>query len=64
MSVIRAPGTLTVEVRDDGVGGASIGEGSATGLCGLRDRVEALDGSLGVESPVGEGTTLVAVLPV
>jgi signal transduction histidine kinase len=64
MSVVGAPGTLTVEVRDDGVGGASIGEGSATGLCGLRDRVEALDGTLGVESPVGEGTTLIAVLPV
>ena len=64
MSVVRAPGTLTVEVRDDGVGGASIGEGSATGLCGLRDRVEALDGTLGVESPVGKGTTLIAVLPV
>jgi signal transduction histidine kinase len=64
MSVVHVPGTLTVKVRDDGVGGASIGEGSATGLCGLRDRVETLAGTLVVESPAGGGTTLVAVFPV
>jgi signal transduction histidine kinase len=40
-----------------------MGEGATTGLCGLRDRVEALDGSLTVESPTGEGTRLVAVFP-
>lgn len=64
MSVVHDPGALTVEARDDGIGGASIGEGSASGLCGLRDRVEALDGTLLVESPVGSGTRLVAVFPV
>jgi PAS domain S-box-containing protein len=52
---------LVVEVRDDGVGGADPGSGS--GLSGLADRVEAVDGSLIVESPAGEGTTVRAVLP-
>ncbi|MCZ7587956.1 MAG: PAS domain S-box protein [Gaiella sp.] len=44
---------LVVEVSDDGCGGAEPGEGS--GLGGLRDRVEALDGSFVVSSPPGEG---------
>jgi PAS domain S-box-containing protein len=52
---------LVVEVRDDGVGGADPGGGS--GLSGLADRVEAVDGSLSVESPPGEGTLVRAVLP-
>jgi PAS domain S-box-containing protein len=52
---------LVVEVRDDGIGGASTGAGS--GLSGLADRVGALDGTLSVESPVGQGTVVRAVLP-
>jgi signal transduction histidine kinase len=48
-------------VRDDGAGGADPGRGS--GLTGLRDRVEALGGTLRVTSPVGEGTTLEVALP-
>jgi len=52
---------LVVEVRDDGVGGADPGGGS--GLSGLADRVEAVDGSLSVDSPPGEGTLVRAVLP-
>jgi len=54
-------GILTVEVADDGVGGAGNGRGS--GLRGLADRVEALDGRLSVSSPPGRGTTLVAEFP-
>jgi signal transduction histidine kinase len=50
-----------VEVRDDGIGGASTGAGS--GLSGLADRVGALDGTLTVDSPVGEGTVVRAILP-
>jgi signal transduction histidine kinase len=50
-----------VEVADDGVGGADLRGGS--GLRGLRDRVEALGGTLTVESREGAGTTLVARLP-
>jgi len=52
---------LVVEVRDDGVGGASIGSGS--GLSGLADRVGANDGILTVDSEPGAGTCVRAVLP-
>ena len=52
---------LAVEVADDGVGGAYPAAG--TGLRGLADRVEALDGSLAVESAPGEGTIVRAELP-
>ena len=52
----REPATLRVTVTDDGVGGARITPES--GLAGLRDRLEALDATLSVES--GEGTTVCA----
>ncbi|MYW18489.1 histidine kinase, partial [Streptomyces sp. SID2955] len=52
---------LRVRVRDDGVGGAGFAGG--TGLVGLRDRVEALDGRLSLDSPPAAGTTLCAELP-
>jgi signal transduction histidine kinase len=55
-------GELRVEVRDDGIGGARGGE--STGLGGLQDRVAALDGRLVVESPLGGGTRVCALLPV
>jgi signal transduction histidine kinase len=54
-------GRLRVEIRDDGVGGADPSTGS--GLLGLRDRVEALDGSLEVDSPRGDGTAVIVELP-
>jgi signal transduction histidine kinase len=50
-----------VEVVDDGVGGADASLGS--GLRGLADRVEALDGRLEVESPPGAGTRVWAEIP-
>ena len=53
---------LRVQVRDDGVGGADPSTG--TGLRGLRDRVDALDGALAVESPLGGGTTVTVEVPV
>jgi signal transduction histidine kinase len=52
---------LIVEVRDDGVGGASADAG--TGLRGLADRVEALGGRLMVWSPTGRGTRVRAEIP-
>jgi len=55
------PGSLTVEVADDGLGGADAGRGS--GLSGLADRVAALDGTLVVDSPRGGGTRVVATIP-
>jgi signal transduction histidine kinase len=51
-------GSAIVEVRDDGVGGADPSAGS--GLRGLADRVNALGGSLEIESAPGEGTTISA----
>jgi signal transduction histidine kinase len=54
-------GTLRVQVRDDGVGGAR-SEGS--GLLGLGDRLAALDGRLWVDSPVGGGTVVAADIPI
>ena len=59
--VARANGSVTVEVSDDGIGGADVGRGS--GLRGLADRVEALDGHLDVDSPPGAGTRLRAEIP-
>lgn len=53
--------TLTVEVVDDGVGGASPSAGH--GLLGLADRLTALDGSFQVESAKPRGTLLRACLP-
>jgi signal transduction histidine kinase len=62
VSLTVEDGRLRVEVRDDGVGGADPSRG--TGLAGLRDRVEALDGSLEVDSPPDEGTAVIVELPV
>jgi signal transduction histidine kinase len=55
-------GVLTVEVRDDGVGGVDAARGS--GILGLADRVEALGGWFALESPPGCGTTISVELPV
>jgi PAS domain S-box-containing protein len=52
---------VVVEVADNGVGGADDKRGS--GLRGLSDRVEALDGRLVVESPAGAGTRVLAMMP-
>ena len=58
----RADGSrVNVEVADDGAGGADPRIGS--GLCGLRDRVEALSGRLEVTSAAGRGTRVRAELP-
>jgi signal transduction histidine kinase len=54
-------GRLCVEVRDDGRGGADLDSG--TGLRGLRDRVDALDGEFELDSPAGVGTTVRVEIP-
>jgi signal transduction histidine kinase len=56
-----ADGALRLTIDDDGVGGADFDRG--TGLLGLRDRVEALGGRIGLKSPRGVGTTLTVDLP-
>jgi len=59
--VLRADGSALVEVEDDGEGGARLDGGS--GLRGLLDRVETLDGWLEIESNRGRGTLVRAALP-
>jgi signal transduction histidine kinase len=54
------PGTLTVVVSDDGIGGADPRGG---GLSGLADRLAGVDGTMSVESPPGGPTIVSAVLP-
>jgi signal transduction histidine kinase len=54
-------GVLTLEVRDDGIGGVDSDRGS--GILGLTDRVEALGGTISIASPPRGGTTLSVHLP-
>src|SRR6185312_31765 len=54
-------GILTLEVRDDGIGGVDAGRGS--GILGLTDRVEALGGTISMVSPPRGGTALSVRLP-
>jgi signal transduction histidine kinase len=61
VAVARANGTVVVEIVDDGIGGADTERGS--GLRGLADRVEALDGRLRVWTPPGHGTRVRAEIP-
>ena len=61
VTVRRSGDRLTIQVQDDGVGGASVIDGS--GLAGLRDRVGALDGELHLLSPQGGPTVLMVEIP-
>jgi signal transduction histidine kinase len=66
-SVIRVQfeirnGIARLSIRDDGVGGADLANGS--GLIGLTDRVEAIGGVMELASPPGSGTSLRVELPV
>ncbi len=62
VAVRRSAGLVTVDISDDGIGGADAVRGS--GLRGLADRVAALDGTLSVDSPAGKGTRLHVEIPV
>ena len=59
--IAHTDGVLRVEVSDDGTGGADVAGGS--GLRGMADRVEAVDGNLRLYSEPGQGTTVIAELP-
>jgi signal transduction histidine kinase len=61
VAVSKDNGRLRLEVSDDGVGGADIESG--TGLRGLVDRLEAIEGDLEIHSEPGGGTTLRASMP-
>jgi signal transduction histidine kinase len=52
---------IRVSVTDDGIGGADPSRGS--GLLGLRDRVDALDATMTVTSPPGQGTSITVHFP-
>jgi signal transduction histidine kinase len=54
-------GALELEIRDDGAGGADPRHG--TGLAGLADRVESIDGTITITSPPARGTTIAVQLP-
>jgi signal transduction histidine kinase len=54
--------SFRLSIHDDGHGGVDLGRGS--GLIGLNDRVAALDGTMQVTSPIGEGTLLLITIPV
>jgi signal transduction histidine kinase len=53
-------GVLSIEVRDDGIGGANP---DGHGLMGIADRIETLGGRLRIEGADGDGTVLAAELP-
>jgi signal transduction histidine kinase len=55
-------GVLQLAIGDDGLGGADPGRGS--GLIGLTDRVEAMGGTIILESPAGRGTSVLVGLPI
>jgi signal transduction histidine kinase len=55
-----ANGTVAVQVRDDGVGGA---QPDGSGLLGLADRLAVLHGELRIESPLDGGTLIAATIP-
>jgi signal transduction histidine kinase len=61
VAVEQRHATLCLSIRDDGIGGADPARGS--GLIGLYDRVEAMGGTIVVESPVGAGTAVHVSLP-
>jgi signal transduction histidine kinase len=60
VSVEAGRGVLSLSVRDDGVGGA---DPYGSGLAGLRERAEALGGTLQLTSPPGRGTSVDVTLP-
>ncbi|MFJ2177167.1 sensor histidine kinase [Streptomyces sp. NPDC087851] len=61
VDVWQTEGRLMLQVTDDGVGGADAAAGS--GLAGLTERLDAVDGVLVVDSPAGGPTTVTAELP-
>jgi len=61
LEAVHVPGLLRVRITDDGQGGARLVPGG--GLCGLADRVRAVDGRVEIDSPRGGPTTVTVELP-
>jgi len=53
--------SISIEIEDDGDGGADIHRG--TGMAGIADRIASVGGSFAVDSALGAGTRLVIELP-
>jgi signal transduction histidine kinase len=62
VSVVAEDATVHLSIRDDGIGGADVANGS--GLTGLIDRVEALGGKMTIQSPARRGTSLIVNIPI
>jgi signal transduction histidine kinase len=62
VDIYASDSAVELAIRDDGIGGADPSRGS--GLVGLRDRVEALGGTIAIAGAVGEGTSVVARIPI
>ncbi|MFD7435801.1 sensor histidine kinase [Streptomyces sp. NPDC059861] len=63
VDVWRSEDRLMLQVTDNGVGGAEAGAGGGSGLAGLAERLDAVDGILVVDSPAGGPTRVTAELP-
>ena len=61
LEAVHVPGLLRIRVTDDGLGGARSVPGG--GLCGLADRVRAVDGRVDIDSPRGGPTAVTVELP-
>jgi signal transduction histidine kinase len=61
LRIERADDVLSIEITDDGRGGAD--EACGTGIAGIRRRVAALDGAVRLDSPPGGPTTLAVQVP-
>jgi len=62
--VVEDERSIEVSVRDDGKGFDTDERHTGLGLVGMRERVELLDGTLGIESDAGTGTRIRAAIPV
>ena len=62
--LVRANGSLSFEVEDDGRGFDPDAVGSGTGLQGMADRLAAVGGSLEIRSAPGQGTTVAGQVPI
>jgi PAS domain S-box-containing protein len=64
VTIAVQPGGLRITVADDGRGGGVADRSRGSGLAGLEDRVAAVGGTLTIESRIGQGTQVLAALPV
>jgi signal transduction histidine kinase len=64
ISLAQRDGRLTFTVADDGIGFDADAKAYGTGMQGMRDRLDAIGGTLAVKSEPGHGTTITGTVPV